>query len=239
MKEEIAATVFFFTRLAKKHDQLGRKDLERFAIQLTALLFEKYKGHWYPESPNRGQAYRCIRMNKQQIRDPLLERACLESRVDYEALGLPREITVWVDPREVCCRYGEKNRPMSVALLEGKDEDREISKRIAIAVEKATSDYYSGTSSDDEGSVGSSSTSSQEVNSIPTVSNPNSVYQFADLAVQSVPSWSHYKRKAYPETYHHQPAVNSCYLPYRTYKPSAAFSGPRVDRYHWVSKKRC
>lgn len=47
---------------------------------------------------------RCIRMNRYQLKDPLLEKACLESNMDYEDLGLPKELTVWVDPYEVCCR---------------------------------------------------------------------------------------------------------------------------------------
>uniref|UniRef100_A0A673G2V0 B-cell translocation gene 4 n=1 Tax=Sinocyclocheilus rhinocerous TaxID=307959 RepID=A0A673G2V0_9TELE len=66
MKEEIAATVFFIARLAK----------EKFAVELTSVLFENYKSHWYPENPTKGQAFRCLRMNKAQTRDPVIERAC-------------------------------------------------------------------------------------------------------------------------------------------------------------------
>jgi len=47
---------------------------------------------------------RCIRINKHQTRDPLLEQACVESNVDFNKLGLPKEMTLWVDPFEVCCR---------------------------------------------------------------------------------------------------------------------------------------
>lgn len=100
-------------------------------------------------------------------------------------------------------RYGEKTTPFCVTLLEGKRGDGEFSRRINNAVERATSDYHSGTSSDEEGpnismtssssgSSGSSSSSSSSSGSsststlsapepapkcIPTVSNPNSVYQ--------------------------------------------------------------
>lgn len=47
---------------------------------------------------------RCIRINQQAPRDPLLEQACRESNVDFNTLGLPKEMTLWVDPFEVSCR---------------------------------------------------------------------------------------------------------------------------------------
>lgn len=43
-------------------------------------------------------------MNWIQLQDPLLQQACERSGVQYGDLGLPREITVWVDPGEVSCR---------------------------------------------------------------------------------------------------------------------------------------
>lgn len=58
MKEEIAATVFFIARLAKKHGKLDRVRREKFAVELTSVLFESYKSHWYPENPTKGQAFR-------------------------------------------------------------------------------------------------------------------------------------------------------------------------------------
>lgn len=58
MKNEIAAVVFFFTRLVRKHDKLKKEAVERFAEKLTLILQEKYKNHWYPEKPSKGQAYR-------------------------------------------------------------------------------------------------------------------------------------------------------------------------------------
>lgn len=60
MKEEIAATVFFITRLAKKHGKLDCVQRETFAVELTSVLFETYKSHWYPEKPTKGQAFRRV-----------------------------------------------------------------------------------------------------------------------------------------------------------------------------------
>lgn len=43
-------------------------------------------------------------MNRVRLQDPVLLRACGRSSVRYEDLGLPQEMTVWVDPGEVSCR---------------------------------------------------------------------------------------------------------------------------------------
>lgn len=45
-------------------------------------------------------------MNRVQLKDLVLQQACELSAVRYEDLGLPQELTVWVDPGEVSCRSG-------------------------------------------------------------------------------------------------------------------------------------
>ncbi|KAL0995002.1 hypothetical protein UPYG_G00130510 [Umbra pygmaea] len=161
MKEEIAAAVFFVARLVKRHGSLETERRDRFSAALTSALFENYKSHWYPQTPLKGQAYRCLRMNRAQRRDPVLESACLRSSVPYEGLGLPLEITIWVDPGEVSCRYGEHSIPFCVTQLQGcRRGDREFSRRIHEAVERANSDIQSGSSSDEEGGDTSISSSS-------------------------------------------------------------------------------
>lgn len=44
-------------------------------------------------------------MNRVRLQDPVLQQACERSAVQYEDLGFPQELTVWVDPGEVSCRY--------------------------------------------------------------------------------------------------------------------------------------
>ncbi|XP_063050087.1 maternal B9.10 protein-like [Engraulis encrasicolus] len=254
MKEEIAATVFFIARLAQKYGKLDRHSREKFAVALTAVLFEKFKNHWYPGNPCKGQAYRCLRMNKLQPTDPDIEQACRQSNIEFDDLGLPAEMSIWVDPGEVSCRYGEKSTPFCVTQLEGQKTDGDFSRRINNAVERASSDYHSGTSSDEEGDTNTtfSSTSSSSANSsvlsapelktIPTVSNPNSVYQFSEFGLP-IPTWNPYpKRKPFPvDGFQQLNAPNSSLpqrTPFKSYRPSFAFSGPRVDKYHWVSKSR-
>lgn len=49
-------------------------------------------------------------MNQVQLQDPVLQQACLQSSVRYQDLGLPKELTVWVDPGEVSCRSDSQQR---------------------------------------------------------------------------------------------------------------------------------
>ncbi|XP_029957514.1 protein BTG3 [Salarias fasciatus] len=178
MRREIAAVVFFLKRLVKKRERLDSDKIELFVERLAVALQEKFKGHWYPETPSRGQAYRCIRVNGFYRQDPELLRACRESGVQYRDLGLPREFTLWVDPGEVCCRYGEQNPCFSVATFSSEDEDdKDVAKNVTSALERVTSDYHSGSSSDEE----SARTSPL------TVPNRHSAYQFQ--MNPAAPSW--------------------------------------------------
>ncbi|XP_028930321.1 protein BTG4 [Ornithorhynchus anatinus] len=230
MRDEIAATVFFVTRLARRHGRLSGDRLDDFAARLSQLLLDAYGAHWYRHDPCRGQAFRCIRINHHQQVDPLLERACAESRVDFAHLGLPKEMTIWVDPLQVCCRFGEKNPPFPVASLAGKAR-WEISQQISRAVDRATSDYGSGSSSDEE-------TFSREPRAIPKVRNPKSVYQVNTLALPALHPWLQYsRRKGPPDGRPHASAGPGCVLHkgYKGHRVAAALAGPRLDRYHWVN----
>ncbi|CAN0211513.1 unnamed protein product [Lampetra planeri] len=202
MREEIAAAVFFVTRLARRGERLDERRVARLTAKLTARLLDRYKNHWYPEQPSRGQAYRCLRMNSIKAVDPVLAAACEASGIAYAELGLPRELTVWVDPGEVSCRYGEKSRAFTVTSLARGSEPASLS--ISAAVERAAGDSASGsspppspafssvalTSSTSSSSCSSSISSSvaslhsddiagnfQAAQPIETVCNPNSVYQ--------------------------------------------------------------
>ncbi|XP_023286717.1 maternal B9.10 protein-like isoform X1 [Seriola lalandi dorsalis] len=264
MKEEIAAAVFFVARLVKRYGCLDNDSRERFAAALTSVLFESYKNHWYPNAPTKGQAYRCLRMNRVQLQDPVLQQACERSEVSYEDLGIPREVTVWVDPGEVSCRYGEHSTPFCVSVVDScRRGDGEFSRRIHDAVERASLDIQSGSSSDEEDGGGDNSMSSGNVGpsavcpapvlptnpepkTIPTVSNPNSVYRFVEFSSGAPQTWLWEKRKAFAgDTFppHAPPAGGptsqfSSQKGFKSHRATFTFSGPRVDKYHWISKSR-
>lgn len=58
MKREVNAGVDFLKRLAVAHGKLGKARADVFGEKLQKILLDKYDGHWYPESPSRGQAFR-------------------------------------------------------------------------------------------------------------------------------------------------------------------------------------
>ncbi|XP_006890923.1 PREDICTED: protein BTG4 [Elephantulus edwardii] len=229
MRDEIATAVFFITRLVKKHDKLNKQQMEDFSEKLMTILFQTYRSHWHSDCPSKGQAFRCIRINNCQTKDPILERACAESNVDFSHLGLPKEMTIWVDPFEVCCRYGERNNPFTIASFKSRSEGRELSQRINHAVNRATLEYSSGASSDEENC-------SKEPQLIPKVSNPNSVYQAENLR-QPFQSWFHVSHKKNMVDGRVGFLGNPCYAAHKGYRTTAMLVGQRVDRYHWVNKK--
>nr|KAF6464143.1 BTG anti-proliferation factor 4 [Rousettus aegyptiacus] len=220
MRDEIATTVFFVTRLVKKHDKLSKQQIENFAEKLMTVLFETYRSHWHSDCPSKGQAFRCIRINNSQNKDPILQRACAESNVDFSHLGLPKEMTIWVDPFEVCCRYGEKNHPFTIASFKGRWEEWELSQRVSYAVSRATLDYSSGTSSDEE--------SNKEPQIIPKVSNPKSIYQVENLK-QPFQSWFQIARKKNMANGRTSLLGNTHHVLHKNLKGHRPAAVPRVD----------
>ncbi|CAH1796057.1 unnamed protein product [Owenia fusiformis] len=109
MKDEIASAVVFLTAFIKKNENLSKEQVKEFSAKLSQLFVDKFKNHWYDDCPTKGQGYRCIRINESRPFDPVLEKAANDVGVKYEDLKLPTELTLWVDPMEVCCRFGENH----------------------------------------------------------------------------------------------------------------------------------
>jgi len=123
MKDEIAAAVVFITRLVKNGHQLNKEQIDEFSDKLTTALVEKFKNHWYTDNPIKGQGYRCIRLNDNMRREPLLGKVARECSIDYSDLNLPAEMTLWVDPEEVTCRFGELCGTWCTVASFKKDQD--------------------------------------------------------------------------------------------------------------------
>lgn len=86
------------------YNKLPRRRVNIFGEELEKALKDKFRGHWYPERPCRGSAFRCLKTGGPL--DPVLERAARESGIPVQDVleHLPRELAVWVDPGK-CLNY--------------------------------------------------------------------------------------------------------------------------------------
>ncbi|XP_056604089.1 protein BTG1 [Triplophysa dalaica] len=107
MKPEINAAVGFLSRFLRIKGHVNDRQLQSFSATLQDILTEQYHHHWFPDRPNKGSGYRCIRINHKM--DPLVGKAGQRIGLTIQQLYLllPSELTLWVDPFEVSYRIGE------------------------------------------------------------------------------------------------------------------------------------
>ncbi|XP_036415219.1 protein BTG2 [Colossoma macropomum] len=107
MLAEVSAAASFVSRLLRSRGFLSEKQLQVFRDCLQQALSEHYQHHWFPDRPQKGSGYRCIRINHEM--DPLIGKAACRIGLTSSQLFslLPRELTLWVDPYEVSYRIGE------------------------------------------------------------------------------------------------------------------------------------
>lgn len=107
MTPEVSAAASFVCRLLRGRGRLSDAQLQVFRDGLAQALSEHYQHHWFPDRPQKGSGYRCIRINHEM--DPLIGRAAGRIGLTSGQLFslLPRELTMWVDPYEVSYRIGE------------------------------------------------------------------------------------------------------------------------------------
>ncbi|KAK3577372.1 hypothetical protein CHS0354_008468 [Potamilus streckersoni] len=103
MIEEIASAVVFMSRLIRLNVSITKEKAQKFSDHMAELLWKKFRNHWCAENPQKGQAYRCIRITSVSPVDPLLNEAATLSGLNYSDLRLPTELTLWIDPQEVSC----------------------------------------------------------------------------------------------------------------------------------------
>lgn len=113
MKEEVHCACEFFSKmLESKH--LPHQFARQFRARLEELLSERFKDHWDTRNPNRGSAYRCIRINSRM--DPVVSEAAKATGLKDISKYLPAEFTMWIDPRDVSYRFGEDGSICSCPL---------------------------------------------------------------------------------------------------------------------------
>ncbi|GAB1598486.1 protein BTG2-like [Argonauta hians] len=113
MMNEVASATEFLSSILRTHSICTEKT-DLFKCYLQSLLLSHYRDHWFPEKPNKGSGYRCLRMNHKM--DPLIKVAGERCGFTEEEIFtfFPRELTVWIDPLDVSYRIGENG---SIGIL--------------------------------------------------------------------------------------------------------------------------
>ena len=86
-----------------------------------------FVGHWYPDKPEKGSGYRCIRVNG-STPDVLVQRVAEDCGIPAIRGDLPAELTVWIDPGEVSYRIGEEGSVCRHYYLENEQPRPEVKK---------------------------------------------------------------------------------------------------------------
>lgn len=58
MRKEVEAVGILLKTLLTRADMLDPEQVDTFVERVIGLLLMKYKGHWYPDNPTKGQAFR-------------------------------------------------------------------------------------------------------------------------------------------------------------------------------------
>lgn len=112
MDQEVEAGISLILRFVQnsqltRNNNNSNQNLQEFKEKLIKEITTEYSGHWYPERPLKGSAFRCLRIN-QNGSESLIEKAARLINAEWIVNSLPREFTIWIDPTEVSYRIGEE-----------------------------------------------------------------------------------------------------------------------------------
>ncbi|KAI8610574.1 hypothetical protein BC830DRAFT_1084657, partial [Chytriomyces sp. MP71] len=88
-----------------------------FTDNLSLILALRFGGHWHPEAPSRGSAYRSLSFVNGKPDQPL-EEAAMKAGLPTFATYFPANITFWIDPGNVSLRVTDHG---SILTLWGTD----------------------------------------------------------------------------------------------------------------------
>ncbi|KAM4652630.1 protein BTG3-like [Discoglossus pictus] len=223
MRDEVQLGASYIVRLLNRHQKLDSEQVERFTQMLTTILCERFEGHWYPESPQKGQAYRCIRIEQSLSVDASILQACVRSGLRCSQLALPRELSLWIDPEEVSCRLGETSSPFIVKA----PEDKKIEKPVPLnKPEMETSDYHSD-GSDRSGTPSESSSEDEDISGSKKLTKSPLIYN------KKMGTQFYYNPSPASTVYYQYPSFIPAYQPMTLY-----YLVPKPAKYYHNSKSR-
>jgi protein Tob/BTG len=114
MKIELEAACNFVAEKLKEwvYDiELTEEMIVEFKQKMNSLIAAKFEGHWYPDKPLKGSAYRCIQiLTDESYISPVL--LSLLEEIEWlnssRLLGAFRKgVSLWIDPNDVSCKLGK------------------------------------------------------------------------------------------------------------------------------------
>ncbi|KAH9489078.1 Protein btg1 [Bulinus truncatus] len=209
MRKEIEKAVETFHRIVfgtKKHGTkiLSESKLASFITVLTELLLARYQNNWFPENPERGSGFRCIRVNTQSI-DPTILECLKRSKIEIPKSLTHTELTIWVDPGVVSVRIGEDGSIGSEVV-----DDEVYRNSLKLSSKRSNSESDEGFSSSRSSSP--DSTSSERSGSVspslsrsPVVVPTSSSFSPASLSAMEYNPYSPPVQVSYPNRYRPSP----------------------------------
>ena len=76
MQVEVTAAINLIA--ASLYHKLPRRRVDAFAEELEKGIITKFQGHWYPDNPSKGAAYRCINVSGEKV-DPVIIYSVINS----------------------------------------------------------------------------------------------------------------------------------------------------------------
>jgi hypothetical protein len=76
---------------------------------LDSLISERLVGHWYPDKPLKGSAFRCLQITADEgYVHPLLIEGFQKIGISTTDLlrAFDKGLSIWIDPNEVSCQHG-------------------------------------------------------------------------------------------------------------------------------------
>ncbi|CAF3344008.1 unnamed protein product [Rotaria socialis] len=104
-KKELHVACNYLLRLMKAHVTLTNEQINLFKFTFHDILSKRFVNHWFPATPHRGSAYRCLQTK--HWKDPILKSIADRSLLPLHRY-LPAIFTIWIDPGEVAVCFGDE-----------------------------------------------------------------------------------------------------------------------------------
>ncbi|EGG23166.1 anti-proliferative BTG domain-containing protein [Cavenderia fasciculata] len=171
LPELVVAACWWADSLGKLNVTIPKDNLKRFRKELIMGLRERIRGHWYPETPDRGQGYRAVVC--EETTDRLLIDAARRSDIhgDFRSF-FKQNTTMWVDPGNVTYRHGKHYEKTLYPLNYYSTKEGSVVGAVSITSSGGSSNIIGGGSSSN--SVNSSSSSINGIGAATSSNNNNS-----------------------------------------------------------------